>query len=208
MAEQILHEYIPPQSFSLDDIPVLHLSAQLPLLNDQQRINRYYCTYAKAFEHYCRHELLSLAREALTAAMENRRTLPEWQAHLSTVITYHDEHILSLYTDSTEQLDGRRLVIRRGDTWDLTTGLPLSAADFAPSNASWRKLLLQVATEQIQQQEQDGVAQFYPDWRIRLRQHFQPRRFYLAGQDICFFYPMFSIAPPLEGIPTFRLPLS
>lgn len=39
-----------------------------------------------------------------------------------------------------------------------------------------------------------------------LRRHFNPRNFYLTDSGLAFFYPMYAIAPAMEGIPVFTLP--
>ena len=51
-----------------------------------------------------------------------------------------------------------------------------------------------------------GGARYLDGWRRRLRQQFNPMRFYLTPEGIAFFYPMYAIAPAAEGIPVFTVP--
>ena len=63
-----------------------------------------------------------------------------------------------------------------------------------------------MAAQEIQRQETAGYARYLDGWRRRLRQQFNPIRFYLTPEGLAFFYPMYAIAPAMEGIPVFTLP--
>ena len=63
-----------------------------------------------------------------------------------------------------------------------------------------------MATQEIQRQETAGYARYLDGWRRRLRQQFNPMRFYLTPEGLAFFYPMYAIAPAAEGIPAFTVP--
>ena len=42
--------------------------------------------------------------------------------------------------------------------------------------------------------------------RRLLRRHFNPQNYYLTAEGLVFFFPMYAIAPSVEGIPTFLFP--
>ena len=50
-----------------------------------------------------------------------------------------------------------------------------------------------------------GEAVYYDDWLSLVSRRFSPDRFYLTGNGPVLFYPPETIAPPLEGFPTFPL---
>ena len=79
------------------------------------------------------------------------------------------------------------------------------AGDLLPRR-SGRRQLLELAARQIQRQEQAGTARYRPDWRRQLRRRFNPQNYYLTEEGLAFFYPMYAIAPAVEGLPTFLLP--
>ena len=95
---------------------------------------------------------------------------------------------------------------RRGDTWDLRHGFLLSLADCFPPHTPWRKQLLAFSCDRICGWEAQGIARYHENWQQKLHQAFHPHNFYLTEEGLCFFFPFASIAPPIEGIPTFCMP--
>ena len=51
-----------------------------------------------------------------------------------------------------------------------------------------------------------GVAVYDENYRILLRRAFSSRNFYLTDAGLCFFYPMYAVAPSAEGVVTFTAP--
>ena len=194
--------------FPPDDLPLLTASIRLPRWNGTggRRFDRYYAAYGRAFFSYCQQELLPRVTAALALAQQNGGALPEWQITLDTTVTLERPDLISLYTDSVERGEGRRLVLRRGDTWDLSAGTPVPLSDFFPGDLLWRRRLLQAVAEQIQRQQELGIALYRPDWRRCLRTAFSADHFYLTEEHLCLFYQMYAIAPPVEGVPVFSIP--
>lgn len=62
------------------------------------------------------------------------------------------------------------------------------------------------AAGEIRQQEAAGHARYLPGWQRKLRRNFNARNFYLTPEGLVFFYPMYAIAPAMEGIPSFTVP--
>ena len=193
-------------AFCEDDFPLLTASAELPQISGNHRFQRYYSACTAAFERWCRYRIFPQAQVLYRQALDTAAPIPQWHAALQTAITCHTDHLLSLYTETVLTGPPQRTVLRRADTWDLRNTLPLTAAEFFPPRTHWRALLLHEATRQIQQQQAQGIAAYDPQWSKKLRCHFRPQRFYLTPEGLCFFFPMNTIAPPAEGIPTFCLP--
>ena len=148
-----------------------------------------------------------MAAAAYHAALASSAPLPCFRAELTYHVTCHEGGFWSLYTQSQEPDDGGRTLLRRwGDTWDLRTGYPAALPSFFPPHSGWKKQLLHLAAGEIRQQEAAGHARYLPGWQRKLRRNFNARNFYLTPEGLVFFYPMYAIAPAMEGIPAFTVP--
>ena len=196
------------RTFPPDDLPLLTARLRLPRWDGTggKRFDRFYSAYGHAFFSYCQSVLLPRAQAALELSRENGGALPEWEITLDTVVTLQREDRLSLYTDTVERCGGRRLTLRRSETWELSDGSLLPLSRLFPGGTPWRRRLLRTAADQIRRQQEQGIARYYPDWQRRVRTSFSADRFYLTEQGVCLFYQMYTIAPAAEGIPVFSLP--
>ena len=195
--------------FCAEELPVLTGRITLPHRQGRNgRFNRYYRSCADAFERCCRRELLPRAESAYYRALENAGPLPQWRAELTCRVTLQTERLLSLRSDTTVTGMGRPTAARRGDTWDLRRELLVSLPDCFAPRVPWKKQLLQHAAQQIQDLEAQGIARYHDGWQHLLSRAFRPQDFYLTDEGLCFFFPLGSIAPEVEGLPTFCLPYS
>ena len=198
--------------WTAEEIPILtaQVSVPEPVSSDTgtaRRFKRYYHFQQRSWLRYCKLWLLPQAETEYRTALDASRPLPCFQAQLDYTVTYQDNTLLSLYTQSQEpRPSGRRFLTRWGDTWDLATGYPLPLAAFFPPRSSWKKQLLTFAESEIKRQESLGIAQYHDDLRRRLRKAFNPTNYYLTAEGLVFFFPMLSIAPAAEGIPAFTVP--
>lgn len=200
--------YLDGHTYTDGDIPLLTVSSQLPYWagDHGNRFNRYYRAYGRAFRRYCETSLFPLAQAAYREALESGGALTQWRATLQTTVTYEGEGLVSLYTDSVESTASQRIVLRRGDTWDMTSGTPLRLADFFAPHTLVRKCILSAVRETIEREERLGLYRCLPDWCVRIRRSFNPQNFYVSDEGLYVFYQTYAIAPPSEGLPTFFLP--
>ncbi|WP_295582813.1 RsiV family protein [uncultured Oscillibacter sp.] len=212
LAELHTEPFTAEREWAVEGIPVLTASVSLPQPVGEEggvsrRIRRYYRLQCRAFLRYCELFLLPWAAEAYRAALAASAPLPCFRAELSYRVTYNQGGLWSLYTQSREvTVPGQTLVTRRGDTWDLGTGYPAAPAAFFQPRTPWKRRLLAAAAAEIQRQEAAGTARYREDWRRRLRRAFNPQNFYLTDQGLVFFFPMYALAPAVEGVPAFLLP--
>ena len=172
-----------------------------------RRIQRYYKAQCRAFLRYCESALFPMAADACRAALAASAPLPCFHAELSYQVTYDHGGFWSLYTQVQEPvLDGSPLLRRWGDTWDLRTGQLVPLGQFFPPRSGWRRQLPALAAQAIQAQEESGCSRYLPGWRHLVRRRFDPLRYYLTEAGLAFFYPMYAIAPAIEGIPVFTVP--
>jgi hypothetical protein len=212
MKEITVQPFTAERTWTVEDVPVLTASVSLPqpaMTADRtaRRIRWYYQTQYRAYLRYCEKWLLPQAKAEYRAALAASGPLPSFRAELGYHVTYQQNGLLSLYTQSREvTLPGRTLVTRRGDTWDLALGYPVPLSSFFLPRSPWRRQLLDLAAEDIRRQERAGMARYHEHWPQALRRTFNAQNYYLTGEGLTFFYPMYAIAPAVEGIPVFTLP--
>ena len=200
------------RTWTVEEIPVLTASISLPTPAEgseraARRIRRYYQLQSRSFLRYCERWLLPAAEAEYRTALASSAPLPSFRAELEYRVTYNENGLWSLYTQSRERgADGRTLLTRRGDTWDLTSGYPVPLAAFFPRRSGWKRKLLAAAEAEIRRREAAGAARWNENWRRELRRRFNPENFYLTGDGLAFFYPMYALAPASAGIPVFTVP--
>ena len=200
------------REWTVEEIPVLTAAVSLPepvpaADRISRRIRRYYQLQCRSFLRYCEAYLLPLAAAEYRAALAASQPLPRLHAELTYQVTYNEGGLWSLYTQSREQgPGGQTALLRRGDTWDLASGYPVALSALFPRRSGWRRRLLEAVEAEAAQRTAAGVSQYHEGVRRRLRQYFNPQNFYLTGAGLAVFYPMYAIAPAMEGIPVFTIP--
>lgn len=205
-----LQPFTDEREWTVDDIPVLTAAVSVPQAvsgsqSVTRRIQKYYRAQSQAYFRYCETWLLPPARAEYHSALAASAPLPHFRAELTYRITYQQASLLSLYTQSLETTT-QRFLSRRGDTWDLSTGYPIPLSDFFPPHSPWKQSLMKTVAASIQRQEEEGAAQYAQHSPRALRRQFNPMNYYLTEEGVAIFFPMYSIAPPMEGIPTFLIP--
>ena len=192
-------------------ITVLHAAVTLPQLaapvRRARRFDRYYRHLGRAYFAYCEQMLLPWAKAQCKAALESSAAWTHTLCEMSYRVTLREDDVISLYIDAKET-NGPvpRLVLRRADTWDLNAMLPMPMGEFFPKRSAYRKRLIALARETAQTQMAQGVAVYDENYRSLLRRAFSSRNYYLTDAGLCFFYPMYAVAPSAEGIVTFTAP--
>lgn len=199
------------KTWETDGVTVLTAALTLPQLSGSthrtRRFNRYYRRIGKAYLAYCEQELAPRAAQQCRAAME--RSAPWYTAHavLRHTVALQRGELLSLYIDAKEDFgESSHFTIRRAETWDLGSCLPMPLCEFFPAHTRIRKILLRFAREKAAQNMERGVAAYRENYRVLLRKYFSSRNFYLTESGLCLFYPMYSLGGAAEGIVSFAVP--
>ena len=199
------------REWTLEGLPVLQASIALPRPKDltqrsARRIHRFYRLQCRAYLRYCERQLFPRAAAECRRSLEASQPLPCCRAELTYHVTCCRDGLWSLYTENRERVGSVREVLRRGDTWDLRAGYPLSLASFFPRKENFRATLLALAEAEIRRQEAEGTARYHEKWRRQLRRTFNRENYYLTDGGIALFWQMHALAPAAEGTPTFLLP--
>lgn len=192
------------ETFREGERTLLAVRARWPRLEEGspgcRRVNRYYEALVHRWKKRWAGPLLEQAKAAGEAG-----SLP-WQARLDFTLTLLREDLLSLYWEVTEEVGARRpRRFRQGDVWRLPEGVPVTLRELLPPRRWWRGPVLEEVRRQIGERVHAGEAAFYRDWPSLASRRFSPGRFYLTGEGPVVFYPVESIAPAMEGFPTFSL---
>lgn len=192
------------QVFREGEAVLLTLRARWPRLEESspgcRRVNRYYDALADRWKRRWEGPLLEQAKAA--AGPET----PPWEARLDFTVTLFQDGILSLYWDIVEDRGERRpRRLRQGDVWQLPSGMPMTLRELLPPCRWWRGPVLAQVRQQIGERIQAGESVFFEDWLSLASRRFSPGRFYLTEKGPVVFYPVESIAPAMEGFPSFLL---
>ena len=183
---------------------LLTLHARWPQLEETcpgcRRINRYYDALAQRWKARWTGPLLADAKAG--AGPET----PPWEAGLDFTVTLFEGALFSLYWEASEEVGLRRpRHLRQGDIWQLPQGTPLTLRELLPRRRWWRGPILEEVRRQIGQRLQTGESLFYDGWPSLASREFSPGRAYLTPEGPVVFYPVETLAPALEGFPSFSL---
>lgn len=198
------------KTWELDGITVLRATVTLPQLEGSshrvRRFNRYYRRLGNAYFVYCEKMLLPYAKAQCKAAWETSAPWIHTQAEMHYTVTLQTGSVVSLYIDAKEHNGpAPRLVLRRADTWDTSCMLPIPLGEWFPPRSPYRRRLIRLAREIAAEQMQHSLAAYRENYRVLLRRCFSSRNYYISPQGLCFFYPMYAVAPSAEGVVVFTL---
>lgn len=195
---------------TLQGEPVVRCILTIPVCAGTWRglraINRFYRRAAEVTRRCWQREVYLRACLALADCRAAGRVFRPWTAELDTCVTCVGEGLLSLWQELRERRspDAPPLVLRRGDTWSLTDGAPQTLYDCVPRRG-WKKRALTQIAEEARRRLAGGESLLDADCIPRLARLFDPERFYLTEEGVEIFYPMGTVAPAAEGIPTFTI---
>lgn len=195
-----------------DGKPVLSFSILRPAFPETgktERVERYFARLAEQWERRWTDVLFPRACRAAADAVSSSRPFDPWQAKLTYTVTLWEPPLLSLRLDAEEQTGGSRpLLVCQGETWDLGSGYPRPLRSFFPARSRrWRKELLAALARQAQERLASGESLLDPDCPTLLARTFDPECFYLTGEGLAVFYPLYLLGPFAEGISVFHVPL-
>lgn len=195
-----------------DGESVLTLSIRRPAFPNTgktKRMERYFSEVAQQWKNRWETLLFPRACQALADARAASKPFSPWKAELDYTVTFWQPPLLSLRLDAVETgPSARPLRVCTGETWDCGSGYPRTLRSFFPAKEHrWRRQLLDSIREQAAQQLASGESLLDPDCAQVMERTFDPDRFYLTGDRIAVFYPLYVLGAYAEGIPVFTVPI-
>lgn len=126
------------RTFFWEEEPVLLCSLTLPAFDRPstgagRRISRYYLHLSRWLRSLWEHQVFPAACAALQAARDASLPFHPYREAITVQVTRNSGGLFSLYWDSYWYTGGAHgMTARWGDTWDLSTGCPMSLSDFFP----------------------------------------------------------------------------
>lgn len=189
---------------------VLTLSIRTPRLPETspalRRIGRYYHHAGQCWRARWETKLYAQACASLAEMRAQSYPFHPWEAVLDFTVSFNENCLLSLYMDSYEFTGGAHgNTVRCGDTWDLCNGMPRTLPTFYPPKSHWRREAVAAVHTEIERRLATGEYLYLDGWEQEVITQFDPCRFYLTGDGVTLFYPLYTLAPYVEGIPTFLI---
>ena len=192
--------------------PVLEETLAWPEFEGKGRAVRRMTGYYRRLVRSCRlrweRETYCLACLRLAACREESRVFRPWQAGLTGEVAMEGADLLSIRMELREvRGDGRPLLSCSGVTWDWKAGAPGPRGMLLPER-SRRRQLLEGIRQAGEGELRSGSCLLDPDSKEMARRDFRASRFCLRPEGIELFYPQCSLAPAVEGVLSFRVPLA
>lgn len=169
-------------------------------------IARYYRRVVQEWERRWERELYLYACLDFADRRAAGKPFRVWEARLTTCITRQEEGVLSLWQEGEEQRGFERSeAVRRGDTWSLDRGVPISLKSLCGRRRGWKRRLVKQLRAMARERLDSGTSLLDRDCVSRLGRQFDPERFYLTQEGITVFFPMYRIGTGGEGIPQFQV---
>lgn len=196
----------------IDANPILKYKICYPQFSTSERnknidiINRYYLNKALEYESYTRNTLLPWAIQDYYNSIQNNYPVHTYEANREFNITYNQNCLLSLYTDTYEYTGGAHgNTVRTSETWDLICGALLPLATFFDSK-DYMNMIINSIVRQISENASEQIN-YFEDYPQKVKESFNPKNYYLSPGFVNIYFQQYEIAPYAVGIPVFQIPL-
>ncbi len=157
---------------------------------------------ARRFYVYASRQLFAQAVQNWKEAQKKGYPFHEYQAGMTYEVPFNQKNLLSIYYDQSTYTGGAHgNWARHANTWRPFSAQRLSLSNFFNSSA-YRNIVFRAIFAQIQQNPEN----YFEDYQQKVFEHFDERNFYLKEKGFIFFFPLYSIAPYVSGVPEFLVP--
>lgn len=171
---------------------------------DTEKFNSFNLNRALNLEKYAKESLFSDAKSLYDYNVSNNYPIMVYELLFTTVITYDQAPIVSLYQDEYTFTGGAHgSTIRTSQNWNLIYPAQFGLNDLYPSNPNYLLFILREINRQIKEK---GAEFYFDDYCSLVLETFNIHQFYLTPHFITFYFQQYDIAPYSTGIPTFEIP--
>lgn len=171
-----------------------------------QRISTFYRESAKQYYDYASHVLFDQAVKEHIYSIQQHFPFRTYQVLQTFETPYNHASLLSIYYDRYEYTAGAHgNTTQFADTWQLSTGVRLKLSDFF-EGSYYKSVIFDYITNDITRQIREGNTYYFDDYVKNVFRYFDESNYYLTDTGIAIFYPLYTIAAFVQGIPTFIVP--
>lgn len=121
--------------------------------------------------------------------------------------TYCKMPLISLFFDIYEFTGGAHgNTVRSGNTWDIRRGRLLPLEYLFVDDYYYVPIMLDYIETEATRRQITGTAHYFDNLKENIKKYFDPKNYYLDENGIAIFYPLYTIAPYVEGIQVFVVP--
>lgn len=171
-----------------------------------QKISGFYREQAKEYYDYASHSLFDQAVQEYLDSIKQQFPFRPYTVNGSFETPYNRAALLSIYSDRYEFTGGAHgNTVRTAETWQLSAGNRMKLSDFF-DDSSYKSVIFEAITGDIKAQIEAGNEYYFADYAKNVFRYFDEANYYLTDKGFAIFYPLYSIAAYVQGIPVFIVP--
>lgn len=171
-----------------------------------QNISSFYRNDARQYYNYAAHEIYGSAMKEYIRDLQQHFPFREYQIMQTYETTFNHGSLLSIYYDRYEYTAGAHgNTTRAADTWYLQNGARMSLSDFF-TGSYYKAVFYEFITSEIKSQIEQGNTYYFEDYAKNVFRYFDEKNYYLTDNGFAIFYPLYTIAAYVQGIPVFIVP--
>lgn len=175
-------------------------------LKVSQDISLFYRNSAKQYYSYASKDIYDSAVKEYLYDLQQHFPFREYQIMQTYETPYNHASLLSIYYDRYEYTAGAHgNTTRAADTWYLPNGASVRLSDFF-NGSYYKAVFFEYITNEIKTQIDQGNTYYFDDYAKNVFRYFDEKNYYLTDSGFAIFYPLYTIAAYVQGIPTFIVP--
>lgn len=169
-----------------------------------KRLNKYYEDKAFSFRNYCASTLYEEAKKNYEQSADRGTSFNMMTGIFNGKVTYNQKCTLSIYTEEYVDKGGANGdTLRQSDTWNLAIGSRFALDNFIQIKEDAYGYMKDTIALKV---KRDTENSYFEDYPRLIKEHFNPKQFYLADDSIVVYFNPTTIAPKFAGITEFKFP--